>query len=60
QYRVTHTSWYWVLYTTWACRWSFIDGHHRTRRATDGPQLTPPPCQVENSREIRKGSGLFS
>ena len=39
---------------TWACRSSFIDGHHRTRRAPDGAQLTPPPSQVGNSREIRQ------
>ncbi len=39
------------------CAWRFIGSPHSTRRATDGSLLTPPPCQVGNSREIRHPGG---
>ena len=32
---------------------SMADGYHRTRRATDGSQLSPLPSQVGTSRVIR-------
>lgn len=43
-----------VLQPTCACRWSFIDGHHPTRRAPDGSWFTILPSQAEELQHNQK------